>query len=131
MTDCDMLDFGGVALGFVRSTTTGVGIDLGVGGGAEAIGAMAFPASTSLRLVVEVVDRGVRTTSLSLPTDAGLATSGRLLRGTSATDGSGTKATTLDAALETVDDAVDPALDAELLNSLGFFVAAREVFTIK
>ena len=68
VTDCDILDFGGV--GIVRSTTTGVGIDFG-GGGAEAIDEIAaFPASTSLRLVVDAVDRGVRTVPLSLPTDA-------------------------------------------------------------
>ena len=64
VTDCDILDFGGV--GVVRSTTTGVGIDFG-GGGA---GAIAFPVSTSLRLVVDAVDRGVSTVPLSLPTDA-------------------------------------------------------------
>ena len=62
----------------MRSTTTGVGIDFGAGG-AEAIAEIvAFPASTSLRLVVEAVDRGVRTAPLSLPPDAALATSGRL-----------------------------------------------------
>ena len=117
VTDRDILDFGGV--GDVRSTT-GEGMAFG-GGKADAMGAIAFPVSTSLRLVVDAVDRGVRATSLLLPPDAALATSGRLRRGTSETDGSGVKVTLLAAAFEIVDDALDPALEAELLCSLGFF----------
>ena len=83
VTDRGILDFGGV--GDVRSTTAGEGIAFG-GGRADAMGAIAFPMSTSLRLVVDAADRGVNVASLSLPPDAALATSGRLRRGTSETD---------------------------------------------